>query len=146
MDLAQARRLIEPLFPGAMGITLLELSPERVIAEMQVRADLCTTGGVLHGGASMAFADTLGALGTMLNLPDGATTTTTDSSTKFIAPAKAGSTVRGESVALHRGRTTMVWQTSVRGENGRLCALVTQTQIVLAPRTPGGDAVTTTPR
>jgi len=94
----------------------------------------------------MAFADTLGALGTMQNLPPGATTTTTDSSTKFIAPAKVGNMVRGESVALHRGRTTMVWQTSLRTENGRLCALVTQTQLVLAPRAAGGDAVTAPPR
>ena len=134
MDVAQAQQLITPLFPGSMGISLLELSAERVVAEMRVRADMCTTGGVLHGGASMAFADTLGALGTMQNLPPGVTTTTIDSSTKFIAPAKVGSIVRGESVALHRGRTTMVWQTSVRTENGRLCALVTQTQLVLAPR------------
>jgi uncharacterized protein (TIGR00369 family) len=147
MDLAHAQRLLQPLFPGSMGITLLELSPERVVAEMQVRDDLCTTGGVLHGGASMAFADTLGALGTMLNLPPGATTTTTDSSTKFIAPARAGGKVTGESVALHRGRTTMVWQTSVRADNGRLCALVTQTQLVLAPRAAnGGDAPATTSR
>ena len=133
MDLEDAQRRLEPLLPGAMGIRLLELSAERVVAEMVVREDLCTTGAVLHGGASMAFADTLGAVGTMLNLPDGATTTTIDSSTKFIAPAKLGTRVRGESVALHRGRTTMVWQTSVRREDGRLCALVTQTQLVLGP-------------
>jgi uncharacterized protein (TIGR00369 family) len=82
----------------------------------------------------MAFADTLGAVGTMLNLPAGSATTTTDSSTKFIAPAKVGTKVRGESVALHRGRTTLVWQTTVRGDNGRLCAVVTQTQLMLAPR------------
>lgn len=143
MDLAQAQQLFASLFPGSMGITLLELSAERVVADMRVRPDLCTTGGVLHGGASMAFADTLGALGTMQNLPPGATTTTTDSSTKFIAPAKLGSTVRGESIALHRGRTTMVWQTSVRDESGRLCALVTQTQLVLAPRAAGAGEATT---
>jgi len=142
MELTQAQQLLAPLFPGSMGITLLELSQERINTKIKVRADLCTTGGVLHGGASMAFADTLGALGTMQNLPSGATTTTTDSSTKFIAPAKVGSTVRGESVALHRGRTTMVWQTSVRNENGRLCALVTQTQLVLAPRAASPDEAT----
>ena len=82
----------------------------------------------------MAFADTLGAVGTLLNLAPGRGTTTTDSSTKFIAAAKVGSRVRGECVALHRGRTTMVWQTSVRGANGRLCAVVTQTQLVLSER------------
>jgi len=98
---------------------------------MVVRPDLCTAGGILHGGASMAFADTLGAVGTVLNLPKGKRTTTTDSSTKFIGGAKEGSTVTGECVALHRGRTTMVWQTSIRNAAGKLCAVVTQTQLVL---------------
>jgi len=137
MNLAELQQLLEPLFPGLMGVTLVEVSPERVVAVMEVRSDLCTTGGNLHGGACMAFADTLGAVGTVVNLPRGCTTTTTDSSTKFIAGAKVGTTVRGESVALHRGRTTMVWQTSVTGSNGRLCAVVTQTQLVL--RSSGDD-------
>jgi len=123
--------LLAPLFPGAMGVRVTELTPERVAAEMFVRPDLCTAGGILHGGAYMAFADTLGAVGTLVNLPDGKRTTTTDSSTKFIGSAKVGSTVTGESVALHRGRTTMVWQTSIRSEQGKLCAVVTQTQLVL---------------
>ena len=126
-----AQALIQPLFPGLMGIVLLEVTPERVLAEMEVRPDLCTAGGILHGGAYMAFADTLGAVGTVVNLPAGKSTTTTDSSTKFIAGAKVHSKVRGESVALHRGRTTMVWQTSITNEHGKLCALVTQTQLVL---------------
>ena len=124
--------LLEPLLPGLMGMKLLELEPARVLAEMTVRPDLCTTGGVLHGGAYMAFADTLGAVGTFLNLdPAKQRTTTTDSSTKFIAGAKVGTRVSGECVALHRGRTTMVWQTSVRNAEGKLCAVVTQTQLVL---------------
>ena len=131
ISLDAMQQLLTPLFPGAMGVRVTELSPERVVAEMLVRPDLCTAGGILHGGAYMAFADTLGAIGTLINLPDGKRTTTTDSSTKFIGAAKVGSTVTGESVALHRGRTTMVWQTSVRGEQGKLCAVVTQTQLVL---------------
>ena len=131
ISLDAMQQLLAPLFPGAMGVRVTELSPERVVAEMLVRPDLCTAGGILHGGAYMAFADTLGAIGTLINLPDGKRTTTTDSSTKFIGAAKVGSTVTGESVALHRGRTTMVWQTSVRGEQGKLCAVVTQTQLVL---------------
>ena len=133
MNLAEIQQLLDPLFPGLMGITHVDVAPERVVAEMEVRADLCTTSGILHGGACMAFADTLGAIGTLVNLPPGCSTATTDSSTKFIAAAKAGTKVRGESVALHRGQTTMVWQTSVTGANGRLCAVVTQTQLVLRP-------------
>ncbi|MBL8288869.1 MAG: PaaI family thioesterase [Rubrivivax sp.] len=132
LDRPSLQALLEPLLPGLMGMKLLELEPARVLAEMTVRPDLCTTGGVLHGGAAMAFADTLGAVGTFLNLdPARQRTTTTASSTQFIAAAKAGSRVSGECVALHRGRTTMVWQTSVRNEDGKLCAVVTQTQLVL---------------
>ena len=123
---------LTPLFPGLMGVKLTALAPDRVVAEMLVRPDLCTAGGILHGGAAMAFADTLGAVGTVLNLPAGAGTTTTDSSTKFIAGAKVGSTVVAECLALHRGRSTMVWQTSIRRADGKLCSVVTQTQLVLA--------------
>src|SRR5512135_3291980 len=108
LDLSAIQKLLDPLLPGLLGVRVIGLSPERVVGELVVRADLCTSGGVLHGGACMAFADTLGAVGTFVNLPAGKSTTTTDSSTKFMAAAKAGSTVRGESVALHRGRATMV--------------------------------------
>jgi 1,4-dihydroxy-2-naphthoyl-CoA hydrolase len=121
------------VFPGLMGVRLVEVTPERVMAELAVRADLCTTGGILHGGAYMAFADTLGAVGTFVNLPEGKRTTTTDSSTKFIGGAAIGTTVVGECVALHRGRTTQVWQTTIRSQQGKLCAVVTQTQLVLDP-------------
>jgi len=131
ISLDAMQQLLAPLFPGAMGVRVTELAPERVVAEMLVRPDLCTAGGILHGGAYMAFADTLGAVGTLVNLPEGKRTTTTDSSTKFIGAAKVGSTVTAESIALHRGRTTMVWQTSIRSEHGKLCAVVTQTQLVL---------------
>lgn len=131
MDIARLQKLLEPLFPGLMGVRLTEATPERVVATMRVRPELCTAGGILHGGAHMAFADTLGAVGTVLNLPQGKRTTTTDSSTKFIGGAKVDTTVTGESIALHRGRTTMVWQTSIRNEEGRLCSVVTQTQLVL---------------
>lgn len=133
-DMAEMQKRIETLFPGLMGVRLTEVSPERIVAELVVRPDLCTSGGILHGGACMAFADTLGALGTVVNLPDGKMTTTTDSSTKFIAGAKAGTTVQGESIALHRGRTTMVWQTRITNADGRLCSVVTQTQLVLDAR------------
>ena len=132
IDLARLRDLLAPLFPGLMGIEVTALTPERVVANMTVRPDLCTTGGILHGGALMAFADTLGGVGTFVNLPrEGKRTTTTDSSTKFIGGARAGSVVTGECVALHRGRTTMVWQTTVRSAEGKLCGVVTQTQLVM---------------
>jgi uncharacterized protein (TIGR00369 family) len=114
-----------------MGIRIRELAPERIVAELLVRPDLCTTGGILHGGACMAFADTLGAVGTFLNMAPGTRTTTTDSSTKFIGGARVSTTVVGECVPLHRGRTTMVWQTIIRSAEGKLCAVVTQTQLVL---------------
>ena len=130
-DLASLQKLLDPLFPGLMGVRLTEVAPDRVSAEMDVRADLCTAGGILHGGAYMAFADTLGAVGTVINLAAGKRTTTTDSSTKFIAGARVNTVVTAECLALHRGRTTLVWQTSIRNAEGRLCAVVTQTQLVL---------------
>lgn len=130
-DVSTLQKLLDPLFPGLMGIRLLEFAPDRVVGEMAVRADLCTVGGILHGGAYMAFADTLGAVGTVLNLAAGKRTTTTDSSTKFIAGARINTKVTGECVSLHRGRSTMVWQTSIRNSEGKLCAVVTQTQLVL---------------
>ena len=125
------QQLIQPLFPGLMGVRLVRITPELVVAEMDVRPDLCTAGGILHGGASMAFADTLGAIGTLVNMTPGKRTTTTDSSTKFIGGAKVNTTVVGECSALHRGRTTMVWQTTIKSAEGKLCAVVTQTQLVL---------------
>jgi 1,4-dihydroxy-2-naphthoyl-CoA hydrolase len=131
LDRDAIQKLFEPLLPGLMGVRLTEIAPERVVGEMLVRPDLCTAGHILHGGAYMAFADTLGAVGTIVNLAPGKRTTTTDSSTKFIAGARENTTVVGESVALHRGRTTMVWQTSIRNAEGKLCAVVTQTQLVL---------------
>ena len=93
-DLARLQAILDPLFPGLMGVRLLEASADRVLAELTVRPELCTTGGILHGGAYMAFADTLGAVGTFMTLPAGKITTTTDSSTKFTAGARAGSTIR----------------------------------------------------
>lgn len=136
MDVETMQRLLQPLLPGLMDVRITHLSQERVTATMVVRPDLCTAGGILHGGALMAFADTLGAVGTVLNLPEGKRTTTTDSSTKFIGPARVGSTVSAESKALHRGRTTMVWQTEIRSQEGKLCAIVSQTQLVLDSKMP----------
>jgi uncharacterized protein (TIGR00369 family) len=127
----QIQTMIDPVFPGLLGMQVGEAAPERVVATLRVRADLCTVGGIVHGGAMMAFADTLGAIGTLLNLPAGKRTATTDSSTHFIAGAPQGAILSGECVALHRGRTTHVWQTTIRADSGKVCAVVTQTQIVL---------------
>ena len=131
MSVESLQKVLDPLFPGLMGVRLVEAEAGRVVGELVVRPDLCTIGSILHGGAYMAFADTLGAVGTVLNLGEGKRTTTTDSSTKFIGTAVVNTTVIGECVPLHRGRTTMVWQTTVKATNGKLCAVVTQTQLVL---------------
>ena len=123
--------LLAPLFPGLMGVQLVEATTERVRATLVVRPDLCTTGDSMHGGAFMAFADTLGGVATYVNLPPNTRTTTIESSTKFLRGAPVGSTVQAECTAFHKGRTTMVWQTLVRGADDRLCAVVTQTQLVI---------------
>jgi 1,4-dihydroxy-2-naphthoyl-CoA hydrolase len=120
-------------FAELLGIEFVSAAPERVVADLTVRDELCTRPGVLHGGAIMAFADTLGGVGTMLNLPEGAGTTTIESKTNFIAAAPVGTRVTAEATPLHRGRRTMVWQTRITTAEGRLVALVTQTQLVLEP-------------
>lgn len=117
-----------------MGIRLVEQSPDRVVAEMEVREELCTTNSILHGGAYMAFADTIGAVATVLNLPPGAGTTTVESKTNFISAIRAGETARAECTPVHRGKTTQVWTTRILRPDGKLAAVVTQTQMVLLPR------------
>jgi 1,4-dihydroxy-2-naphthoyl-CoA hydrolase len=121
-------------FAELLGIRFVSASADRVEAVMDVREDLCTTPAVLHGGAIMSLADTLGACATVLNLEDGAGTTTLESKTNFLAPAPVNTTVKAECTPIHRGKRTMVWQTRVTGGDGRLIAVVTQTQIVLEPR------------
>ncbi len=120
-------------FSELLGIKIVSAEPERVTAEMMVRPDLCTNPAVLHGGALMAFADSLGAYATFLNLRDGQGTTTIESKTNFLAPAPVGAKVTAECVAIHRGRRTMVWQTRINSEQGKLVGIVTQTQMVLDP-------------
>jgi 1,4-dihydroxy-2-naphthoyl-CoA hydrolase len=126
-------RLNEERLPFAelLGIEFVSASSDKILATMTVREDLCTRPPVLHGGAIMAFADTLGAAGTIVNLPQGAGTTTIESKTNFVSPAPVGTRVVGETTPIHRGRRTMIWQTRVSTPEGRLVALVTQTQLVL---------------
>ncbi|MGA2794166.1 MAG: PaaI family thioesterase [Roseiarcus sp.] len=122
----------EPLpFAALLGIEVVSAAPERIVGEMTVREEFCTRPAVMHGGAVMAFADTLGALATIVNLKEGAGTTTIDSKTNFIGAAPLGARLVGEATPVHRGRRTMVWQTRVTTEEGKLVALVTQTQLVL---------------
>jgi len=128
--LAQLRERMLP-FARLLGLEFVSAAPDRIVAELSVREELCTRPAVLHGGAIMAFADTLGAAGTVLNLPPGAGTTTIESKTNFIGRAPVGARVIGECVPVHRGKRTMVWQTRVSTAEGRLVALVTQTQLVL---------------
>jgi len=118
-------------FAKLLGIEYASAAPDKVIGTMRVREELCTLPAVLHGGAVMAFADTLGAVATILNLPEGKHTTTIESKTNFLAPAPLGTTVTGECTPVHRGKRTMVWQTQISTSEGRLVALVVQTQMVL---------------
>ena len=133
-DLAeQLQKTTEGMFPGLLGVRFVSVAKDRVIAELSVRSDFCTLPGRAHGGVLMAFADTLGAYGTFINLPAGASTTTIESKTNFFAAGAEGSVLRGESTPLHIGRRTMVWQTRITSGDS-LVALVTQTQMVLPAR------------
>lgn len=129
---ASMQERFKGLLPDLMGLELTAATPDKVIAAMTVRKDLCTIGDNLHGGAIMAFADTLGAIAAILNMPPGSRTTTIESKTNFIGGAPLGTRVIAESVPVHRGRTTVVCQTTVKSEAGKLVALVTQTQLVIA--------------
>ncbi len=119
-------------FAKLMGVTVTQSSKECVSGELLVRSDLCTAGGIMHGGAVMAFADALGAIGAFLNLPDGAKgTTTIESKTNFLGAAPEGSTVTAETTPVHIGRRTSVWQTKISRADGKAVAIITQTQMVL---------------
>ena len=130
IDPAAIAERFRGMLPELLGIRFVEASAERVVAELSYREALTTIGGSLHGGTLMAFADTMGAAATVLNLPPGASTTTLESKTNFFAAGRSG-TVRAESTPLHRGKRTMVWQTRVTDEVGRLLSLTIQTQMVL---------------
>ena len=119
------------LLPEHLGVRLVSVAPDLVVAEIDVARHLCTAPGLMHGGAIMAFADTLGAVGTSANLPPGAGTTTIESKTNFFRGGVEGTTLRGECRPMHRGRRTQVWQTTILNPDGKLVAQVTQTQMVL---------------
>jgi uncharacterized protein (TIGR00369 family) len=121
----------QPPFAEFLGIKITSISPERVTSELAVREEFNNRYGIMHGGVIMALADNAAGTATTANLKEGQSTTTIESKTNFIAPIPIGDVARAEAVALHRGRTTMVWQTRITRDDGRLCALVTQTQMVL---------------
>lgn len=119
-------------FSKLMGVRVTAADKTRVIAELTVREDLCTAGSIMHGGAIMAFADALGAIGAFLNLPEGAKgTTTIESKTNFLGAAPQGDTVTAVATPVSIGRRLSVWQTHITRSDGKAVALVTQTQMVL---------------
>jgi 1,4-dihydroxy-2-naphthoyl-CoA hydrolase len=122
---------LQPPFAELMGMKITQVSRDKVMAELFVRDELENRMGVLHGGAIMGFADNLGGTATMANLPPCARTATIESKTNFFAPVPIGDTAHAECTPLHRGKSTMVWQTRITRNDGRLCAIVTQTQIVI---------------
>ena len=125
------RDYVQPPFADLLGMKITLMSPDRIEAELPVRKELGNRNGVLHGGAVMAFADNLGGTACGANLPEGASTTTIESKTNFFAAIAIGDVARAETTPLHRGRTTMVWQTRITRGDGKLAALVTQTQLVM---------------
>ena len=133
MDL-QAVAEAQPPFGRLIGMKIIEAQPDRVVTELVVREEFANRNGVLHGGAVMALADNMGGTATFLNLPPGTATTTIESKTNFFAAVPAGDTIRAECTPLHRGRTTMVWQTRIIRSDGKLAAVVIQTQLITAPR------------
>lgn len=121
----------QPPFAEFLGLKITHVSLDRITAELPVREELNNRFNIMHGGAIMALADNLGGTAATANLKPGQSTTTIESKTNFFAGIPVGDVAYAECTALHKGRTTMVWQTRITRGDGRLCALVTQTQMVL---------------
>ena len=130
-DLRERLQQELPPLPRWLGLSIIVATTDRIVAELTVREELCTSGSIMHGGAIMAFADTVGALGTIANLREGQGTTTIESKTNFFAGSSTGTRLIAEAIPLHRGRRTQVWETRITNAEGRLVAKVTQTQMVL---------------
>lgn len=133
MDRSEQERIAldQPAFARLLGFRLVGITQDELVAEVAVTDELANRNGVMHGGAIMAMADNLGGTATMINLPPGKTTTTVESKTNFLRPIRVGDTATGRSIPLHRGRTTMVWQTTITRGDGKVAAIVTQTQMVI---------------
>lgn len=134
VNLADAFNAANAPFAKMIGVRMTLVTKSRIEAELFVTPDHCTLPTGLHGGAMMAFADNVAACGAVMNLPEGATTTTVESKTNFLRPAPAGETVRAVSTPVNLGRTLQVWRTDIFRADGKLAAVVTQTQMVLAGR------------
>ena len=133
MDRSEQDRIAfdQPAFAQLLGFLLISADPDAVLGELSVTQDMANRNGVMHGGAIMALADNIGGTATMINLPQGKTTTTLESKTNFLRPIRIGDTARARCVPLHKGRTTMVWQTTITRGDGKPAAIVTQTQVVI---------------
>ena len=136
VDAVNPRAHNQPAVARTLGVKFTHLARDRVAAELPARAELANRKNVLSGGVLMALADILGGTAAAANLPLGASTTTIESKTNFFAPVALGDTVFAECTPLHRGRTTMVWQTRITRSDGKLAALVTQTQLVMTSKAP----------
>ena len=130
-ELVDKLRRYVPPFMKLLGAELVSANLDRIEARLTVRDDMGNGSGITHGGVYMSFADYLGAVGTVVNLPKGATTTTMESKTNFFRPAKSGDVITGISTPVHKGRRTMVWQTRLTDKDGKLLAQITQTQMVI---------------
>ncbi len=130
-DLVDKLRRHIPPFMKLLGVELVSATLDRIEARLVVREDMGNGSGILHGGVYMSFADYLGAIGTVVNLPKGASTTTMESKTNFFRPATTGIVIVGVSTPLHKGRRTMVWQTRLASPDDKMLALITQTQMVI---------------
>lgn len=129
--------LDQPAFARFLGFRLISAAPDEVLGELPVTVDLSNRNGVMHGGAMMALADNIGGTATFINLPPGKTTTTLESKTNFLRPVRVGDVATARCVPLHKGRTTMVWQTTITRGDGKTAAIVTQTQMVIDWKAPG---------
>lgn len=129
--------VLDSMFPKVLNMRVTEATKDRVVGELTVVEEICTTGHMMHGGAVMSMADFLGASGTFLNLPPGAGTTTIESKTNFVSSAKVGDKVTAVCEPVHKGKSTQVWRTTLTRGDGRVIAVVTQTQMVLEAATGG---------
>ena len=133
MDRSEQERIAldQPAFARLLGFRLVGITQDELVGEVAVTDELANRNGVMHGGAIMAMADNLGGTATMINLPPGKTTTTVESKTNFLRPIRVGDTATGRSIPLHRGRTTMVWQTTISRGDGKVAAIVIQSQLTI---------------